>query len=142
MIWENLINDPQTALGILEHQKSFRVFVENKLPQILEKLKKREADIFSLMQAQHIVAEYFAKQTNFTHPGFEKIRSGLSEYKFADVFLHTVGITEEEYWQKRPGLTDSELSEVMKGAWSIDDLLIKRPAVILGPILRPTKYLN
>jgi len=142
VIWSNLVNDPQVELGVLEQSDSFRQFVEEELPFFLDEILGETLTLETLMEAQHRCVAELARNTILTHKKFEKIRSGLSQFRHAKIFLDTLGIPEDAYWQQRPGLRPSELQDVKNGYWTVKDLLKRRPALILAPVLRPTTFLN
>lgn len=142
MIWENLAGDKQVVLGILEQNKNFRHFVEQDLPALLEDILGETLTLERLMEAQHRAAAELASRALLKQKNFEKIRDGLSQFDNAQVFLETLGISEKAYVTKRPGLTEDEYQAMLSGLWTVRDLLTRRPAVILGPHLRPTTYIN
>lgn len=144
MIWQNLINDEQADLSGLARNRSFRVFVEDEIGALIEDIKEEPLTLSTLMQAQFLVATELARRSTQNQAGFTKIAQGLSQFAIAEHFLASLPKPEtpQEYFQKIPGLTDDELEEVREGRWTVGDLLERRPAVILGPLLRASMFLN
>jgi hypothetical protein len=136
--WKNLMNDPQVALRILEQDYDFRQYVDELLPQRLQEILGETLTLKMLMEAQFLCADGLANTKSPSYKKIEKIRRGLSQYEQAGFFLETIGVSEEAYWQQNLGLNDSEYKQVQNGEWTVLDLLERRPALILAPLLRPT----
>lgn len=138
--WNNLTSDPQVALRILEQDYDFRQYVEESLPLRLQEILGETLTLERLMEAQFLCAEGLTNTASPSYKKIEKIRNGLSEYKQAGFFLETIGVSAAEYWQQRLGLNDDEYRQVQNGEWTVQDLLERRPALILAPLLRPTSH--
>ena len=113
-IWESLAADPQVEIGVSKHNGAYRDFIEQELPQVLAEMKDRLLTIKTLMEAQYLCADRLAHHLHLSEVGpvLKSIASGLSQYENADVFLWAIGIEEEAYWKKRPGVSATEFSEI------------------------------
>jgi len=138
--WKNLTNDPQVVLRILEQDYDFRQYVEESLPLHLQEILGETLTLERLMEAQFLCAEGLANTTSSSYKKIERIKCGLSQYEQAGFFLETIGVSEEAYWQQSLGLNDAEHKQVQNGEWTVCDLLERRPALILAPLLRPTSH--
>jgi len=143
-VWQNLQEDLQVALRILGWDCYFRQFVEESLPLLLQDISDETLTLEKLMEAQFLCAKGLANLAmhSSSFERFEKIKHGLSQHEDAGTFLAIIGMDETTYWQRRPGLTDAEYQEVKHGQWTVQELLERRPALILAPCLRPTSFNN
>lgn len=140
-IWRNLLTDPQAELGTLARNEPFKKFVTD-LEDELEDLLDKILDLQTLMEAQHRCAAMAARRVPRGRKKLEDMADGLSQYEIADIVIDGIRTTEEGYCKMRPGMTDQEFWAMQNGELTVGELLERRPAVILAPLLRQRRQVN
>lgn len=138
--WQILLADEQVVIEN-PNDTSFAIFVNDVLPELVEHLLMKAVSPETLMEAQLQVAKVIAAEDGDDQEVYDRIIENLSVFPNASSALADAGYTAADFYRRVPGLTDAEIAEVQAGTMTIGDLLDRRPAVILRPLLaRPQRH--
>lgn len=133
-IWDNLLADPQVDYHVVK--RLYRRFVVESVPAILADQLKKPVTPATLMRAQYAIVRSLAN----VNSDLGALAADLSHYTDAERALQRAGYSPRDFYQKLPGLTDDEIARVEAGQLTIGDVLLKRPAVLLRPLLIPRQH--
>jgi len=135
--WQRLKADEQVTVS---EDASFAHFVNDILPQILAKVLKEKVTPESLMGAQYLVVRTLAQTGGQDQAQYDAHSRQLSVFTTATKALQDAGFSPEDFLRRVPGFSENEISEITAGHWTIQDVMDRRPAVILRPLLAQRQH--
>lgn len=136
--WNNLLTDEQAHIPI--KGSAFEKFVNQVLPQILHEVLHKKVRPESLMEAQYLIIKNLTSQGGADQEQYQRHQDQLSIYKTASTDLAAAGYSAEDFFRKSPGFSTQEIAQIERGQMTIGDVMDKRPAVLLRPLLATQKH--
>jgi len=133
--WANLLKDPQ--VDVTQNETALRGFVETAMPEIISDILDKLVTASSLMRAQYLVIKRLAREAGPQQAQFDQFVDRLSVWPDAKDALAKEGFSEADFYRINPGFGPDEVQEIQNGRMTIRDVLEKRPAVLLRPLLKP-----